>query len=79
MGAITRKQLRVLKYIYDFIQQEQWAPTYDELCSGLGLKSRATIHQHLKVIEEKKLIEREKGSGRAIRLTEKGKTVLKEK
>ena len=40
-----------------------------EICSVTGLKSTSTVHLHLKTLEEKGLIERDKGLNRSIRLS----------
>lgn len=78
MEAVTAKQLEILCFISNYIKKEQWAPTYSELCKGVGLRSKSTIHAHMQRIETKGLIEREKGSARAVRITEKGKKVLED-
>ena len=45
---ITNKQLIVLDYIKQFISEKGYSPTVREICTGLGLKSPATVQEHLK-------------------------------
>ena len=45
---LTSKQLVVLDFIKMFIAEKGYSPTVREICAGLGLKSPATVHEHLK-------------------------------
>lgn len=57
---LTKKQIRVLNAINEYIQKEQISPTVRELCDILGLSSTSTAHRYLNRIEEKGYITRKK-------------------
>ena len=57
--------------IYDFLKEcadEGRVPSVREICSATGLKSTSTVHHHLNTLEEKGLIERERGLNRCIHI-----------
>lgn len=49
---ITKKQKEVLQYIKKFIVNNGYPPAIREIGDGLGLSSPATVHAHLKKLEE---------------------------
>lgn len=70
MKALTRKQ----QEIFDFILQNQDSftapPTLEELCAAIGLKSRGSLHNHIKALIDANLIAAPNRKQRGIRLTE---------
>ncbi len=68
MKPLTKSQQKVYDYIRECAQDNR-IPSVREICSVTGLKSTSTVHLHLKTLEEKGLIEREKGLNRSIRLS----------
>ncbi|MBI3120269.1 MAG: transcriptional repressor LexA [Candidatus Kerfeldbacteria bacterium] len=50
---LTKKQKQILDYIAEFIANHGYAPSYQEIASYMGLKSRATIFQHIRTLEDK--------------------------
>ena len=65
MKPLTKSQQKVFDYISE-CAREQRVPSVREICVATGLKSTSTVHLHLKSLEEKGLIEREKGFNRCI-------------
>jgi repressor LexA len=67
--TLTRKQ----QEIFDFLAQNQdkfrHPPTLEELCAGLGVKSRGSLHAHIKALIDAQLIEAPERKQRGIRLT----------
>jgi repressor LexA len=53
MDKLTKRQKEILDFILDFIKQHDYAPSYMEIADFLGVSSPATIHQHVKSLEEK--------------------------
>lgn len=51
-SKITRKQRDVLQYIKKYIVDNGYPPAVREIGEGLGLSSPATVHAHLKKLEE---------------------------
>jgi repressor LexA len=77
--TLTRKQ----QEIYDFLVQNQDSfrhpPTLEELCESIGVKSRGSLHAHIKALVEAKLIEAPERKQRGIRLTDYGRQLFKGK
>ncbi|MES9829842.1 MAG: transcriptional repressor LexA [Candidatus Thiodiazotropha sp.] len=69
---LTRRQQEVYQALRDCIEQNEHAPTYDEVCRLLGLKSRGSLHKHIQALVEAGLVEPMEGLKRGIRLVEQG-------
>ncbi|MFP4381968.1 MAG: transcriptional repressor LexA [Candidatus Sumerlaeia bacterium] len=67
---LTKKQRQMLDFIQAFIEKRQYSPSLEEICEGMGLSSLATVHAHLKNLEEKKMIRRSWNRSRSIELVE---------
>jgi repressor LexA len=74
--TLTRKQ----QEIFDFLSQNQdnfrHPPTLEELCAGIGVKSRGSLHAHIKALIDANLIEAPERKQRGIRLTEYAKQLI---
>jgi repressor LexA len=74
--ALTRKQ----QEIFDFLKQNQdnfrHPPTLEELCVSIGVKSRGSLHAHIKALVEADLIEAPERKQRGVRLTEYAKQLI---
>ncbi|MBN1867505.1 transcriptional repressor LexA [Candidatus Sumerlaeota bacterium] len=67
-GYLTKRQHEILSYIENFIAEQGYSPSLEELGRGLGLSSLATVHVHLRNLAEKNLIRRAPNRSRAIEL-----------
>lgn len=65
---ITPLQERIVAYIRDTIADHGEAPTLDEIGAHFGMRSRASVHWHLKRCEKLGAIVRDHGRTRGIRL-----------
>jgi repressor LexA len=65
---LTRRQKEVLDFLNDYIQQQGYAPTIEEIAAHFSLRSLATVHKHLSNLQEKGLIRREWNRSRALEL-----------
>lgn len=65
---LTKRQREVLDYIAEFIRDRGYSPSLGEIGEGVGLSSLATIHKHLKNLEEKGVIKRGWNRGRSIEM-----------
>ncbi|MGZ5050657.1 MAG: transcriptional repressor LexA [Methylobacter sp.] len=76
LKSLTRKQ----QEIFDFLLQHQdeftHPPTLEELCSHMGLKSRGSLHNHIKALIEANLVEAPERKQRGIRLTDYAKELI---
>jgi repressor LexA len=68
MKPLTNTQQKVFDYIKECCDNDR-VPSVREICQATGLKSTSTVHLHLKTLEERGLIQRDKGLNRCIRIT----------
>jgi repressor LexA len=54
--ALTRRQKEVMDFLADFIDRNGYSPSYEEIASGLGLASLATVHKHIQALESKQYL-----------------------
>src|SRR5947209_443307 len=64
--AITRRQKEVIDFLSSFTQKNGYSPSYEEIASGLGLSSLATVHKHITNLQNKGLLQREHNRSRSI-------------
>ncbi len=64
--AITRRQRQVYDFIAGFVQSHGYSPSFEEIGSGLGLSSLATVHKHVSNLEKKGLLKRDYNRSRSI-------------
>lgn len=66
--TIYKKQKEILRFLEQYIQKYNSAPTLREIANAIGVRSMATVHEHLSSMEEKGLIQRSHGAARGIEL-----------
>ncbi len=69
MPHLTKKQKEILDFISQFIQTNDYAPSYREIADYFGLSSTATVHEHVKALEDKGLISTSHNAARSLELT----------
>jgi repressor LexA len=67
-ATLTKRQREILNFIEEFVGGNGYAPSLEEIAHGVGLSSIATVHAHLRHLEEKKAIRRGRNRGRSIEL-----------
>jgi repressor LexA len=72
MPSLSSKQLEVLAFIQQFMAAHGLPPTRGEIATGLGLKNRQGIDQHLRALASKGAIELTPGISRGIKLPSGG-------
>lgn len=70
------KQLEILRYIYDTVEDRGFPPTVREICSAVNLSSTSTVHGHLSRLERKGYIVKDATKPRAIEVTQEGLNAL---
>lgn len=65
------RQKQILEYLRQYIQRNGFSPTLQQLAEALGVRSLATVHEHLGALAKKGLIRRYEGAVRGIELTDK--------
>lgn len=63
---LTRQQLNLLIFINEIIRETGCAPSFTEMCTVLGLKSKSCIHRLLTALEERGFVRRLHNRVRAI-------------
>jgi repressor LexA len=64
--AITRRQKEVLDFLTNFVQENGYSPSYEEIARGLDLSSLATVHKHITNLQTKGLLQRAHNRSRSI-------------
>lgn len=65
---VSSRQEKILKFISKKIKESGYPPSIREIASAVGLSSSATVHSHLKKLEEKGYLKRNPFKPRAISL-----------
>lgn len=69
---LTRRQSEILSYLQTHIQEQGYAPSFDEIAERFGFQSLATVHEHLTNLERKGYIRRSFNASRAIEVLPPG-------
>ena len=69
--ALTKRQKQVLDFIGNFVDDNGYCPSYEEIARGLDLASLATVHKHISVLEAKSYLKRGFNQSRSLELTPK--------
>jgi repressor LexA len=64
--SVTRRQREVLDFISNFVQRNEYSPSFEEIARGLSLKSLATVHKHITNLQKKGLLQRDHNRSRSI-------------
>lgn len=63
---LTKRQKQILDFIISFIEDNGYAPTFQEIGDYFDLSSPATIHQHIKALEDKGYLKSEYNAKRSL-------------
>src|SRR5215471_15077310 len=66
--ALTKRQKQVLDFIANFVEEQGYCPSYEEIARGLELASLATVHKHISVLEAKSYLKRGFNQSRSLEL-----------
>lgn len=72
---ISNKQRRMLAFIEDFVGENGYPPTYEEIRVGLNISSKSLVNYHLDALENAALLSRSPNTPRGIRLARESETV----
>ena len=67
---LSGKQRAILDFVETFRRRHGYPPTFREIASALGISSTSVVSYHLRILEEKGLLERAPGLSRGLRLAE---------
>jgi repressor LexA len=63
---LTRRQSEILDYLRSHIEDQGYAPSFEEIAEKFGFASLATVHEHLTNLERKGYIRRSYNESRSI-------------
>jgi repressor LexA len=69
--ALTKRQKEVLDFIADFVEENGYSPSYEELAQGLHLASLATVHKHIQALESRNYLRRLFNQSRSLEVSTK--------
>ena len=64
----TKRQMELYNFIKDFNEKYGFCPAYDDMCEGLGLKSKSGVHRLIIGLESRGLLRRLPYQARSIQL-----------
>jgi len=65
---LTKRQRQILDFLNEFKQEHGYAPSFREIAEKFDLKSLATVHAHIKALEEKGFLTTDFNAPRSINL-----------
>ena len=68
--TLYKKQRQIVDFIESFIRANGFSPTLQEIADAIGVKSLATVHEHLSALSKKGVIRKSSGEVRGIELAE---------
>ncbi len=68
--TLTPKQKAVFEYIKNYIDENSFSPTFEEIAYNFKYKSKGTVYKHIKALKLKGLIRQEWNRVRSIQLTD---------
>ena len=68
--TLYTRQKQIVGFIKQYIQANGVAPTLKQIAGAIGVRSLATVHEHLEALSEKGVIRRYSGTVRGIELLE---------
>lgn len=77
--ALTPRQKEVLDFLVQFSDEHGYAPSFEEIASGVGLASLATVHKHITALEQKGYLRRRFNESRSIEISSEYKKEEKER
>lgn len=69
--TLYRRQRQIIDFLAQYIQQQGFSPTLQEIADAIGVSSLATVHEHLEALERKGVIKKYEGAVRGIELLDR--------
>ena len=64
--AVTRRQREIYDYICEFVDENEYSPSLEEIAARFGLTSVATVHKHVQHLVEKGLLRKAWNRARSV-------------
>lgn len=69
--TLYKRQRQIVDYLTQYIQQNGFSPTLQEIATAIGVSSLATIHEHLEALIRKGVIRKYEGAVRGIEMVDR--------
>lgn len=66
MKGLTKRQSEVLSYIQQFINKNQYSPSYREIMNHFAFNSLGSVYKHVTILKRKGVLNGDKSSGRSL-------------
>ncbi len=66
---LTPRQKDILRYIEDYLEKNDYAPSYREIAEALELRSVSTVAEHIDALKHKGYLSKEPTLARSVQLT----------
>jgi repressor LexA len=67
--ALTKRQKDVLDFLSEFVRDNGYSPSFEEIAVNLGLSSLATVHKHISTLEAKGYLRRNFNQSRSLEVS----------
>ena len=67
---LTKKQKRLMEFLQDFQNNHDYSPSYREIAAGLGLRSVASVAEHIDHLVQRGFLKRTTGSARSLEIVD---------
>ena len=65
---LTKKQKRLMDFLQDFQNNHDYSPSYREIAAGLGLRSVASVAEHIDHLVQQGFLKRSTGASRSLEI-----------
>jgi repressor LexA len=72
---LTKRQKEILDFLEEFLTEQGYPPSFEEIAQHFGYGSLATVHEHLENLKRKGYIRKSYNASRSIELVPAGHTV----
>lgn len=69
-AVIYKRERDLLQFISQYMQKNGYAPTLAEICDGMGLRSPATVHEHIQNLIDKGVLKKDEGVRRGLEIVD---------
>ena len=63
---LTKKQKQIVEFISNFLQENDYSPSYREIMTGLGLSSVSAVAEHVENLIAKGVLTKTPGTARSL-------------
>lgn len=67
---LTKKQKRLMDFLQDFQNNHDYSPSYREIAAGLGLRSVASVAEHIDHLVQQGFLKRSAGTSRSLEIVD---------